>query len=620
MAGILQEVTDVSSASQLLRYALAGQLELLKRQGFSQAKIAEAALGGSKSNAATALSHALGTGPTPEQLHKLDEIIGALSPARHGAGGLSSLALRVSEDQYSLPERWTASVPSRWTAGILKDHPSGEFGVLVQASALLSAFTSAAKVVDQGQQVDSIRNRYDAEMKLLVRRLVLLSAAPPTSTNGEAQIMLGTLAGYAFESMRTTLGRAVQDSPLSFRVWRAITKLVKLRGNDAHADALQGWVRQLIRESGELRNRSLYAGRSLDLELALAVPASWSPPEYDWVGKALRDRAHNPDATIRERGTAAMGLWQRAILQNRDLESTEDELRALIAEFRDPESRPDASAGLRWVAETLEHVIKAKEPVCNEWPEVDEPWFRNVQQAAAQLDDFGIPPHLLTGTKNLFLNMLLQNAGVYRRYAIETVASSGWSRPAAEALGYLLKREQDEAWLRLRAEFALSSLQRRNEWVERDLADACKTAYRNLRLETLPPDGKPPRARITEMHASLFAVGDCFGVAGAEERARSVRDRLRPILTELASLEAPRASILQQATRAVAYLLTVTAQRRENGQEDLSEVLLRKLSSHPDEVTAHLSKWALSFRFAPDGSIRPILDAADPTVVSYDGS
>jgi len=43
---------------------------------------------------------------------------------------------------------------------------------------------------------------------------------------------------------------------------------------------------------------------------------------------------------------------------------------------------------------------------------------------------------------------------------------------------------------------------------------------------------------------------------------------------------------------------------------DLSETLLRVLSRHPDAVTAEFSRWALDFRFAPDGSIRPLLAAA----------
>lgn len=114
------------------------------------------------------------------------------------------------------------------------------------------------------------------------------------------------------------------------------------------------------------------------------------------------------------------------------------------------------------------------------------------------------------------------------------------------------------------------------------------------------------------MHASLFAVGDCFSVSGAEARARSARDRLRPILEDLASMtDDPRATILRCAARAAAYLLTVTAQPSVDGRKDLSQELLEKLSRHPDPVTARLSQWALSFRFAPDGAIRPFLAAAE---------
>ena len=106
-------------------------------------------------------------------------------------------------------------------------------------------------------------------------------------------------------------------------------------------------------------------------------------------------------------------------------------------------------------------------------------------------------------------------------------------------------------------------------------------------------------------------MGDCFGVAGAQDRAASAREQLRTILTDLADAEGDRAWMLRRPARAAAYLLTVTAQPREDGKKDLSEELLEKMSTHRDKVTARLSRWALSFRFAPDGTIRPLLDAAE---------
>ena len=41
------------------------------------------------------------------------------------------------------------------------------------------------------------------------------------------------------------------------------------------------------------------------------------PAKDDWVSQALLARARNNEATIRERGTAAMGLWQRALAEGR---------------------------------------------------------------------------------------------------------------------------------------------------------------------------------------------------------------------------------------------------------------------------------------------------------------
>jgi hypothetical protein len=604
-----QDVTDISKPSQLLRYALAGQLERLRqtRPDLRQARIAHAAeLRPGPRNSEAALSHALHDGPSTEQLGKLDVIIGALSPELDGTGGLSSLNLRLSTEGTS---PIVAHVPTGWTGPPVKDHGrSSELEVLAQASALLSAFAAAERVDDRS--VDAVRKHYEPELELLVRRLILISVSPPTSRNYDAQIMLGSLASYALEPMKDWLDNAVRYWPLAFRAWRAITKLVKLRRDGDLSSELRGWVQQLLSEAAELRTYSLYPGRSLDLELALVVPASSSPSRNDWVGEALRTRAWDKEATIRERGTAAMGLWQRAIEQDRDLAAAEKDLRELITEFRDPESRPDAAAGLRWIAQTLEYVIDNKVAVCNQLPRIEEPWFTHVEEAASQLDKLSIADHLVLGTKNLFMNMILQNAGVYRRQAIETVVTAGMTNPIAQALGYLLRNEPNEAWLRIRAEFALGFLQRANHHVEDDLVRACTSAYRNLGLKGLAETEKPPRSQITEVHASLFAVGDCFGVAGVEDRARSARERLRGILTDLAEATGERARIMRRAARAAAYLLTVTAQDREGTQPDLSEVLLDKLKGHPDEVTARLSRWALSFRFAPDGTVRPLLDAA----------
>jgi hypothetical protein len=315
-----------------------------------------------------------------------------------------------------------------------------------------------------------------------------------------------------------------------------------------------------------------------------------------------------------------MGLWQRAVEDHRDLNQVRALLQQLITDFEDPTDRPDARAGLQWIIATLKQVMEPVngEPVsvCNNWPEIDAPWFRNVQEAAKALDNMGIPHHLVVGTKNLFQHMILQNAGVYRRQAIETVATSGLTGPVARALGILLRNEREESWVRIRAVFALGFLQRRDDLVEADLIRACMHARENLKLPQVADD-PPQRAHITEMHTSLFAIGDCFGAPGAEDRAKSARNRLRRILIDLASEEGDNAKILRRATRAAGYLLTVCAQPREGEDKDLSEELLERLRHYPDEVTQNLSNWALSFRFTGEGKVRPLLAAVEHGQQTY---
>ncbi len=610
-----QDVTDISSVDQLLRYATAAQLAPIEEQGYTQEKIAVGAgLATQRRSAGPMLSKALnGSEPlTTSQLHGLDQIIGALTLNRGGEGSLSSLALRLGAGQHGgargrrrgegRESTLEARIPPSWTETILTDPPAGEIGVLAQASALVSEFMAADKM-DEPAAAAAIRNHYSKEIDLLARQLILISYAPPTSRNYDAQILLGMLASHAFEQIRDLLHDTLRD-PMGFRVWPAITKLVMLSGNRGRTDALRVWVEGLIGDSEILGEKSLYAGNSYDLELALAIPAAWSPPGNDWVGDALRARAWNNEATIRERGTAAMGLWQRAISQNRpDLENIGGDLRKLIAEFREnPIGLPTTATGFRWLAATLEHVIDNRIAVCNDWPDVDEPWFKRVQAAASRLDRLGIPEHLRTGTKNLFRHMILQNAGGYRRWAIETVVTSGMSSPVIQALSSLLSAETDEAWLRIRAQAALGFMQRYDAASRADLTDFCLQAS-----QSLSNDRVPTRSQIVEMHASLFAVADCFGGEGAEERARRARDSLRPVLIEVADAKGDRARVLRRVARAAAYLLTVTAQP---GRRDFSRELLQRLAGYPDPVTSDFSNWVLSFRFTVDGKIRPLISAA----------
>jgi hypothetical protein len=613
---IVQSVPDIRSADQLLSYATSGQLAriLMHRQDLSQAKIAHGAgFGQKREHAAAALSTALRKGPTAGQLIRLDQIIGALAPDLEYTGGLCSLAVRLSaERQDELKGSMTVHMPSSWTSELLKKPSPNELDVLVQAAALLGAFEAAENMNPASRAIADIRDRYQEDLTVLVRRLILISVGPPTAHNVDAAVMLGSLARYAFQPMKQQLERELRQLPLGFRVWRAIAKLVKLGPpKGEHNDALRFWVQELIRDSNELRKISLYAGAGLDLELAITVPSEWSPPSKDWVGAALLMRARNAEATLRERGTAAMGLWERVVdHEGRDRAQAKADLRELIAEFRGPEARPDIATGLRWVASTLEEVIERHAPVLNEWPSADEPWLQRVQTAADELDNSEIPEYLQSGTKSLFRHMILQNAGLYRRNAIETVVASGWNEPVTKALGRLLKSEQEESWIRIRALSALGFLRSANDSVETDLIEAARRAYANLKNAS----DKPTRAHITEMHSALFAIGDCFGVPGAEDHARSSRENLRDILTELATLKGDAAKMLRRATRAASYMLVVSAQARRGTQDDLSEELLKLFSEHPDPVTSRLSSWALSFRFASDATVRPLLAAAEPRI------
>lgn len=602
------DIDDISKPDELIRYAARAQIDLV-REAASQTTIAKAIGMANRADTSTAganLSHLLASGTFSDaRLQKLDEVIVALAPERDShIGGLSSLAicLRGLTGRESLSDR----VPANWAQEILRGPAGDEVGVLTQASALLSAFLAAEeidKIDPRSRAVRGVRGRYSTEIAHVVEQLIILGYAPPTPRSVEALIMLGTLGAYAFEPIRDALEEALAQ-PLGFRVWRVITTLVMLSRRTGHTQALRTWVKSLLRDADPIREHSLYPGRSLDLELAIRVPPYWSPPMDDWAGAALLARANNPMATIQERGTAAMGLWQRAQEDpNRDLNQVAAAIDMLIKEFETPHESPDIYSGMRWVAATLKHAMAHDASVGNGWPQVDEPWMRHVNEAVDYIERHLTEPRVLPGTKTLLRHSLLQSAAIYRRQAVEALVAGGWTGPVASALERFLELERDESWLRIRALFALGFLQHRDRGVQKSFAAACQLAYSNLR-------GTPTRAQIAEMHSALFAVGDCFGAEGVpEEDVRRTRDSIQNVLTGIVEEQLTIRESLFPVSRACAYLLTFTILPRSNGNEDLAEVLLKELCRHPDRTTRELSAWALKNRIDEAGVVRPLVHA-----------
>jgi hypothetical protein len=262
----------------------------------------------------------------------------------------------------------------------------------------------------------------------------------------------------------------------------------------------------------------------------------------------------------------------------------------------------DAYAGMQWVSATLRHVIANGVGVCNTWPEVDEPWMQNVGDAIAQLEG-SIPPGILPSTSILMRHSLVQNAGIYRRQAIEALVAGGWTGPVARALARFLELERTESWLRSRALFGLGFLQHRDRSVQDALAAACDNAYSNLK-------GNPTRSQVDEMHSALFAVGDCFGASGVPEHdMRQMRTSIQETLENLVRGPLTTSNNMFPVSRATAYLLTFMIRSRTDRGEDLAEVLLRELRNHPDGVTRELSRWALQNRIDETGAVKPLVHA-----------
>jgi len=297
-------------------------------------------------------------------------------------------------------------------------------------------------------------------------------------------------------------------------------------------------------------------------------------------------------ATVRERATAALGLWERAIerFDRSAREAAEKHLLELANEFRLEAASPNcvAPTGLRWTADTLTHVIKTDQKVSNTWPDSDEPCLMAVREVA---DSLSGAPEIISATRFLFQQALLQNAGVYRRRAIDALHVGGWAEQVVGGLKLVLSHPGIEPWFRCRALFALGYLQDRGNGVEVTLCDAYERARTQLAVDT------PSRDLISEMHAALFAIGDCFGATGAENAASRMRNAIDPSMLGLVGQCTSQRTY--RIARAAAYVVAVTAQPHDRPT-------LQDLATHPDVVTKQVAEWALAARYNADGAVQPI--------------
>lgn len=661
-------VSDVSESEQLIRYAFNAQVELIMdKSQVTQDNLAVAA------NMRPDFLSKLLNGREKMSLRSLravDTATVALAPSNvPHVGGLSHLALRLRglllPDQAKNEIGMFADLPPSWTPDLLISAPNNEFDVLTQAAALLANYEAL-----QGQRAETmlrVQERYREKLLQIVDELFVIGVAPPTARNVEALVMLGRLAIFDLDPVWERLEDLLRTHPLGFRVWRAITKLVLMVKGEARVKAIEPAIRNRVRDlfdrADELRTANIYPARSLDLELAIVVPPSWSPVGDDWVGDFLTGRAADPKASVRERGTAAFGILERQRRHDeyKGSDAGYDEiLNDLTKTFRQP-LEPGGSEtiheGLAWVAKTLEEARKHDDQVA--WNEVSsalaEPapqakssetpddlkddWLAVIRYAAKRLARQPLPVSIRDATVTLFVHALLQNAGVHRRQALDTLVAGGWTREVSESFIYVLVNEHTKPWLRIRALFALGFLQQRDRRVVIALADRCILSCKVF-IE-LYNNGTYKVETTAETHAALFAVGDCFGAFGAEIQAKNVFDRLAPTLEEVVYTLVPRSTSNQtdspdqgqmKATggpdgrlsptdmqdhvypvaRALAYMLTVTGQRLtprgpslEHANADQSphlaaadrtvkaSSLLDLLKTYDDVQTRRLAQWGL---------------------------
>ena len=597
---------DITNRPEIVRYVIQAQLYRIGRaaDSFENAGVNVKEL-------VAFLAHD-GDIPDATTLHALDDAIVTIGHAQGvtHVGGLAQFAARMKDPVGDDPKY--AWLPPDWLADRINAESDSEAQVLVQAAWLIHEFRVAA-----GAQVtvDAIRNYHQTTINKVVDRLILMSNGLQSSRYIEAQLLLAGLARHDLTTVMQGLSASIFGSPLGFRSWRSVTRILHVARalefsedpQDQHlVNNVKVWILGLVQAAAGLRGSSIFPGRALDVECFISVPWNWAEP--DLVTQALFERARDEHATVRERGTAAMGIWQRAVEHSKE-DDVRDALQELCDDFRSRTEPDDLKNGFNWIALTLNKAMADGKAVCTTLPECDQPWHQVVEEAAEALGA-GLPDWLLPPTRALFRHALLQNSGVERRRSIDALRAAGLAGTLSNQLLALLgdRRIKTERWLRVRALFALS-------FVRGGLSEADR--FRLLQVcQTIANDvmgGMGNNASVAELHEALFTIAEVFGVTGVEptsvvEKARDVRAVLGRTLTDLVENGHTEPANHRLIGRAVAYLLTFTAQ---SGADDMSRQLLNHLSEHPtDRVTARFSTWVLKFRWGSDDELQPLLRGA----------
>lgn len=490
-------VSDLSDPEGLIRFALKAQI---RRLGIEQKKISE--LEGVDESTLSRYLNAQTNRIRPESLEKIDSLLVASAMGRGVAttGGLATFARRVRGT--ADPVAPAATIPPGWTADVLFEASEDDLHNLVQGSALLTMFNAGDRV---GLRARDLRQARERELRQTLRGLCHVAQEPPTSRTFEAQRLVAGLGMYAFDLAWEEMARSLEGDMLGFRVWRTVTKMVQSvadRPNlgDYVGRTLPSRVRGLLASGDRLRDLSAFPARSLDMETAISIPDSWIATT-DWAGDALFRRAAGTKGTVRERATSAHGLI------NSELTGRRRAARGLVDEFRQEATTRGAdpsAGGYAWAASTLQAHLDREILPQHGWPLSDEPWRAAVERATAALAALQMHSDLLPGVQQLFQHVILQNDGVLRRTAIDTVVAGNASEYVAHALGLLLDDYETPLWLRVRAIFALGFLRHRTIEVKDTLVRAAHKSFKAM-LES------PSLSAGVEMHDVLFALGDCLG-------------------------------------------------------------------------------------------------------------
>jgi hypothetical protein len=494
-------------------------------------------------------SNAAASGPmSAAELRHLADVQDVVTDADHHFASLVAFHGRL----FPVERSSDIVVPARWADDLLEHPPRSFVEVLLFGEAAL-ALTERGPRSNPVLSLDSILDR------------LLVLGGLPSVFGIEALQLIARFADspatrtIVFERVR----KALHESPIGFRAWRAVTLIVRRHVARSDPEAL-GEIHRRTRELFADLPVNAHPSRSLDIEVAAATPNDWA-----WANDVLRGESENPETTPRRLASAGLMLWKRT-----------GDGRALRASIKRARAGADASPHLDWIYRHLVSVRGGNDVALLP----DGPPRPLVHSVAKQTYAEGeVSDRIRGAAQELFEHGVLSNHGLARRHAWDALRTSSLAVATCAGLHSLVHSADVDQFLAERACFAIGFMRVAPRSAE-------VTLQRVLDMRQDNEDS------LGAIEAAAWSVGELW----ASDDGSAIPRWAVAALTRLLDDGLPDSPAGHRISCAAAYSLSVAA------PVAAKEVLERTSRSATDSMTRRMAKLGAD-RSAPDRVV-PLVD------------